>query len=198
MPASTFSRKRHIFPDKIQKLTHQLVALILQKLVSADSGCQLLFQTRQFHPGRIYLCGRQMGSLLSALICRIGLICRNTDRGTCRRYASVRPRGRMESSFQPMSSVSSMSRFVIVALRDIFFFERVRKFRIQIRSISESAASPRITISSLRFLASRIGGKELVHRVGMIRAGLAFADSLIFQTGQRRQNVDRAAVMPLR
>ena len=51
------------------------------------------------------------------------------------------------------------------------------------RSISVSAASPRITISSFRIFTSGICGK-LVHRIGVIRTGLALADSLIFQTGR--------------
>ena len=93
-------------PDCIQKLLHQLIPLILQQLVAALGGTQLAFQAGEFHTGGAYRDIRhwlsppyswsffgQYFSISSGLI----------------RFSSLL--GRMLSSSQPRSKVSSMERF---------------------------------------------------------------------------------------
>src|SRR5699024_18367 len=46
----------HVFLCQIQKLTHQLIPLILQQFMSADCSDQFLFQPGQLHPGGCCLC----------------------------------------------------------------------------------------------------------------------------------------------
>ena len=74
-------------------------------------------------------------------------------------------------------------------MRNILFFETFRKLRVKFVDIRERGIAQN-SGELLRFLASRIRREKLVHRVGMIFPCLARADSLVFQTGKGRQNVD--------
>ena len=51
-----FFSQLHILPYQIQELSHQLVPLILQKLMATYCSHQLLFLLRKLHTGRIHLC----------------------------------------------------------------------------------------------------------------------------------------------
>ena len=46
----------HVLAHQIQELSHQLVPLILQKLMATYCSHQLLFLLRKLHTGRIHLC----------------------------------------------------------------------------------------------------------------------------------------------
>ena len=46
----------HVLTYQVQELSHQLISLILQKLVSAHCSHQLFFLLRKLHTGRIHLC----------------------------------------------------------------------------------------------------------------------------------------------
>ena len=68
--------ERLVLPDQLQKLPHQLIPLILQQLIAAHGGDQLLLQSGQLHAGGIYMfCAHAVRSL-SNLRC-------NTDPDTC-------------------------------------------------------------------------------------------------------------------
>ena len=51
-----FFTQLHVLAHQIQELSHQLVPLILQKLMATDCSHQLLFLLRKLHTGRIHLC----------------------------------------------------------------------------------------------------------------------------------------------
>lgn len=77
----------------------------------------------------------------------------------------------------------------VIALRNILFFKGFCKFGVFL-SISESAESPKTTASSAACLP-RVCCEQLVHRVGVVLAGLAFADTFVFQTRKGGEHVNR-------
>ncbi len=79
---------------------------------------------------------------------------------------------------------------LVRALRDIAFFKLVGKLGVQ----QVSRAQRRLAQDGhelLVLLTGGIGREELVHRAGVVLAGLARADALVLQTGQARQHVHR-------
>ena len=78
----------------------------------------------------------------------------------------------------------------VKALRDIFLLEFVRKLCIKLIHIRQRVLAQN-NHEFLCVLTARIRGEQLVHRVRVVGSRLALADTLIFESGQGRQNVDR-------
>ena len=78
----------------------------------------------------------------------------------------------------------------IKALRNIFFLEFVRKLCVELIHIRQRVLAEN-NHEFLCVLTARIRGEQLVHRVRVVGSRLALADTLIFKSGQGRQNVDR-------